>query len=75
MLAPPRLTGIDLSDHSSYWKAGIPAVMITDMAFYRNPRNRTAENRPETLDYKRMATAMAGVFEGVRELARGGGGF
>jgi Zn-dependent M28 family amino/carboxypeptidase len=75
MLAPPRLTGIDLSDHGSYWKAGFPAVMITDTAFYRNSRYHTAQDRPETLDYKRMATAVAGVYEAVRELARGGGGF
>jgi hypothetical protein len=26
-----------LSDHASFWDAGLPAVMVTDTAFFRNP--------------------------------------
>ncbi|MFQ5781021.1 MAG: M28 family peptidase, partial [Nitrospiria bacterium] len=37
-LAAPRFVpGIDFSDQLNFWKKGIPAVMITDTAFYRNP--------------------------------------
>ena len=34
--APRFVHGVDLSDHSTFWKRGLPAVMITDTAFYRN---------------------------------------
>jgi len=67
--APAAMTGIDLSDHSSYWNAGFPAVMITDTAFYRNARYHTAEDTPETLDYRQMANVVSGVYEAVRALA------
>jgi Zn-dependent M28 family amino/carboxypeptidase len=68
--APTSLPGVDLSDHRSYWAAGYEAVMITDTAFYRNTLYHTAEDRPETLDYRRMAMVVDGVFEAVRDLGR-----
>ena len=36
MNAPWFIPGIDFSDHLNYWQHDIPAVMITDTAFYRN---------------------------------------
>ncbi|MCX6348150.1 MAG: M28 family peptidase [Candidatus Aureabacteria bacterium] len=53
--APGFIPGVDLSDHRSFWQEGIPAVMITDTAFYRNPNYHRAEDTPETLDYQSMA--------------------
>jgi Zn-dependent M28 family amino/carboxypeptidase len=38
----PRSAGIDASDQRSYWDAGIPAVMVTDTAFVRNPHYHSA---------------------------------
>ena len=70
MNAPSGLTGIDFSDHASYWKEGIPAVMITDSAFYRNPRYHTAQDTPDRLDYVRMGRVVEGVHEAVRVLGR-----
>jgi Zn-dependent M28 family amino/carboxypeptidase len=67
--APSGLPGIDLSDHLSFWRAGFPAVMVTDTAFYRNPRYHTAEDVPETLDYARMAKVVAGVARAVLDLS------
>ena len=26
-----------LSDHASFWEAGLPALRVTDTAFFRNP--------------------------------------
>ncbi len=40
-----------LSDHSSFWDAGLPAVMITDTAFFRNPNYHTPQDTFDTLDY------------------------
>jgi Zn-dependent M28 family amino/carboxypeptidase len=68
--APRFLTGVDFSDHVSYWEAGYPAAMITDTAFYRNPNYHTRTDTAETLDYRRMAQVVAGVFAAVRELSR-----
>ena len=68
--APALVPGVDLSDHSSYWREGLPAVMITDTAFYRNDRYHTADDTPETLDYERMAKVVDGVFGAVLDLAR-----
>jgi Zn-dependent M28 family amino/carboxypeptidase len=58
----PALTGVDFSDHRSYWTEGIPAVMITNTAFYRNTAYHSAEDTHERLDYARMAKVVQGVF-------------
>lgn len=67
--APRWVPGVDFSDHASYWNAGYPAVMVTDTAFYRNPHYHTARDRPETLDYARMADVVRGVYAAVLRLA------
>lgn len=67
--APAALEGIDFSDHRNFWAEGYPAVMITDTAFYRNKAYHTAEDKPERLDYKRMAEVMSGVRQAVIDLA------
>jgi Zn-dependent M28 family amino/carboxypeptidase len=53
--APSSVPGVDFSDHASYWKFDMPAVMVTDTAFLRNPNYHEPGDRPETLDYVRMA--------------------
>jgi Zn-dependent M28 family amino/carboxypeptidase len=63
--APAAVPGIDFSDHRNYWRAGYPAVMITDTAFYRNPNYHTPRDLPETLDYGRMAGVVRGVHAAV----------
>jgi Zn-dependent M28 family amino/carboxypeptidase len=50
-----------LSDHSSFWDHGFPALMITDTSFFRNPHYHAASDRPETLDYPFLARVTAGV--------------
>ncbi|MEQ1486993.1 MAG: M28 family peptidase [Methylotenera sp.] len=60
--APSALTGIDFSDHASYWLHDMPAVMITDTSFYRNANYHKATDTPDTLNYQRMAQVVEGVF-------------
>ena len=55
--------GIDFSDHHNYWKFGYPAVLVSDTAFYRSDNYHTPKDRPETLDYERMAKVVEGVFQ------------
>jgi Peptidase family M28 len=60
--APAWLTGIDFSDHRSYWAAGYPAVMITDTSFFRNPHYHQTSDTIETLDFVRMTEVVKGVY-------------
>ncbi len=61
--------GISWSDHSSFWKHGYRAVMVTDTAFYRYPFYHTAGDTPEHLDYERLAQVTYGLFRAVHLLA------
>jgi len=49
------LPAIGLSDHSSFWREGYPAVMVTDTAFYRNPHYHLPSDTADRLDYRFMA--------------------
>ncbi|MBI5622722.1 MAG: M28 family peptidase [Elusimicrobia bacterium] len=44
-----------ISDQLNFWYAGIPALMLTDTAFFRNPNYHQDSDTPEKLDYERMA--------------------
>jgi len=61
LIAPPGLQGVDFSDHRNYWDLGIEAVMVTDTAFYRNPHYHKRTDRPDTLDYDKMAEVVQGL--------------
>jgi len=43
-----------LSDHSPFWDAGYPALLITDTAFLRNPHYHRPSDRIKTLDVSFM---------------------
>ena len=68
--APVALPGVDFSDHRNYWPHGIPALMVTDTAFYRNKAYHTAEDTPDRLDYRRMAQVTVAVFAAVNSISR-----
>lgn len=63
--APVSLPGVDFSDHLSFWNEGYEAVMLTDTAFYRNPRYHTFGDTPDTLDYRRLAAAVDAIAFGL----------
>jgi hypothetical protein len=67
---PAIIPGVSFSDHLNYWAEGFPAAMITDTAFYRNPNYHGEGDLPETLDYRRMAEVVRGVFAAVLALDR-----
>ncbi len=60
--APSMIPGVDFSDHRSYWSYGIPALMVTDTAFYRNRNYHQADDTYEKLDYNRMAKVVQEIF-------------
>ena len=70
--APTWIPGIDFSDHASFWAAGMPALMVTDTAFYRNPHYHRSSDLPNTLDYPRMAQVVEAVLAVVRQFDNDG---
>lgn len=44
-----------LSDHSPFWDAGYPALLVTDTSFFRNPYYHTPADTIETLDLSFLA--------------------
>jgi Zn-dependent M28 family amino/carboxypeptidase len=66
---PESIGEIRLSDNSSFWDQGYPALMITDTSFLRNPHYHRSTDTPDTLDYDRLALATLGVAGGVARLA------
>lgn len=68
----PVVSGIEASDHGSYWAEGATAVMVTDTAFVRNPNYHAPTDTLETLDFDRMAQVVTGVANAAAALCRGG---
>lgn len=58
------------SDHVSFWRAGIPAVQLTDTADFRNPHYHGPSDTPETLNYPWLADVIAASAFAVERLAR-----
>lgn len=71
-VASASVRGVDFSDHQSYWAQGVPAVMITDTAFLRNPNYHRRGDRAATIDYARLAAAVEGLAAAVLALDRRG---
>ncbi len=57
-----------LSDHSPFWDAGYPALMITDTSFLRNPHYHLATDTIETLDFDFLHQVTEGCLQGIRNL-------
>lgn len=66
--APGFIPPLFLSDHSSFWKAGIPALMITDTAFLRNPHYHNESDTPDTLNYPFLAAVVSAIHATVQSL-------
>jgi Zn-dependent M28 family amino/carboxypeptidase len=67
--APAWIAGIGWSDQWSFWQEGYQGVMVTDTAPFRNPNYHLQGDKPETLDYERMARVVQGIAKVVGRLA------
>jgi len=67
---PAAIPGVGWSDHWSFWNQGYPAIMVTDTAPFRNPNYHLPGDKPETLDYERMARVVRGLERVVVKLGR-----
>ncbi|HEU5414139.1 MAG TPA: M20/M25/M40 family metallo-hydrolase [Candidatus Angelobacter sp.] len=73
--APEFFSGVGWSDHWSFWQEGYPAIMVTDTAPFRNPNYHRPTDKPDTLDYDRMARVVGGLRQVVLSLANSGQSF
>jgi len=61
-----------LSDHASFWDAGLPALMVTDTAFFRNPNYHLPSDTIDTLDFTFMTQLVKSLELAVLELPERG---
>jgi Zn-dependent M28 family amino/carboxypeptidase len=67
--APGGLPGIGWSDHWSFWKAGYPAVMITDTAPFRYPYYHSTQDTVDKIDFDGLSRIVTGLEPMILELA------
>jgi Iap family predicted aminopeptidase len=65
-----KMEEVRLSDHSTFWDEGFPALLVTDTSFMRNPNYHLPSDRIETLNFEFMQEVATGVFYSVVELAK-----
>jgi Zn-dependent M28 family amino/carboxypeptidase len=58
---PSWIPGVGWSDHASFWRAGYPAIMVTDTAPFRYPHYHLPTDTPDRVDYERLARVVRGL--------------
>lgn len=59
-----------LSDHSPFWDAGYPALLVTDTSFFRNPHYHQPSDKMETLDLDFMTRVTDGIVSATQQFLR-----
>lgn len=70
LVAPPQFAHIRRSDHWAFWQKGIPAMMLTDTANFRNPYYHTPSDTHDRLDYNAMARLTEALAVTLESMAR-----
>ncbi|MCP4448846.1 MAG: M28 family peptidase [Myxococcales bacterium] len=68
LAVPSTVQGVAWSDHLNYWDQNIPALMVTDTAFYRNEQYHEAGDTWDRLDYVRMGQVVNGLRDAIVSL-------
>jgi len=63
----PLVRNLRRSDHAPFWKAGIPAVMISDTANFRNPHYHQPTDTHGTVDPTLIAKAVRMVLDAIND--------
>ncbi len=66
---PESVEGVGWSDHWSFWRAGYPAIMVTDTAPYRYPHYHRPTDTADRIDYARFTEVVKGLRAAVEALA------
>ncbi len=59
------ITGVDWSDHWSFWKMGYQAIMLTDTALFRYPYYHSMHDTADKLDYQNLARVTYGIYKAL----------
>lgn len=65
----PVARNFSRSDHVNFWRAGLPAIHVTNTGNFRNPHYHRSTDTPETLDYDTLVRIGAAASLLVEELA------
>lgn len=69
LAVPQFLRGVEASDHSSFWRQGYPALMVTDTANFRYRQFHSPDDTADRLCYPALARVVVGLDRAVEELA------
>ena len=71
VIAPDALVPPDLarSDHARFWEAGLPALMLTDGANFRNIHYHTPEDDFSTINFNFMTNVVKATIGAIANLA------
>ena len=69
----PAARDFSRSDHVAFWRAGLPAIHVTNTGNFRNPNYHRPSDTPETLDYETLAGIIAATATAIERLADGTG--
>ena len=72
LLAVPAARHFSRSDHVNFWRAGLPAIQVTNTANFRNPNYHRPSDTPDTLDYDTLARITAATALTIERLADSG---
>jgi hypothetical protein len=66
MIDHPAIEGLaGMSDQRSYWEFDIPALMINDTSFIRNPNYHQPTDDIDTLNFDCMREAVTSAYEAI----------
>ena len=69
LLAVPAARHFSRSDHVNFWRAGMPAIQVTNTANFRNPNYHGPTDLPDTIDHENLARITAATGLLVERLA------
>ena len=69
LASPSFVPGVSWSDQLSFWRAGYPALMVTDTAFYRYPHYHEPTDTPDRIRFPEMARVVDGLAKAIAVLA------
>jgi Zn-dependent M28 family amino/carboxypeptidase len=61
---------VRLSDHSTFWDEGFPAILVTDTSLLRNPNYHLPSDTIDTLNFEFMQKVAIGVCYSMIELVK-----
>jgi Zn-dependent M28 family amino/carboxypeptidase len=68
--APAWITGVDWSDHWSFWEEGYAALMVTDTAPFRYPHYHRQEDTPDKICFDCLTRVTEGLIHVVKALSK-----